>query len=106
IRPDVPPTVAATVFTRPSTPRLSKYTDSLVSHWPGRISTDSLTASPYRSLRAATTGNRPAGAAAGTSRRPYIAQAITTATSTRPSAPSPTALNTPGAVAGAPVTGA
>ena len=46
--------VAAMVLTIPSMPRLSKYTDSLVSHWPGRISTDSLIASPYSSLRAAT----------------------------------------------------
>ncbi len=59
LQPAQPPrtfrrTVAASVLTSPSTPRLSKYTDSLVSHWPGRISTDSLIASPYRSLRAAT----------------------------------------------------
>ena len=45
-RPDVPPTSAASEFTSPSTPRLSKYTDSLVSHCPGRMSTDSLNASP------------------------------------------------------------
>ena len=45
-RPDVPPTAAASVLTRPSTPRLSKNTESLVSHWPGRIRTDSLNASP------------------------------------------------------------
>ena len=31
-RPDDPPKVAATVLTMPSTPRLSKNTDSLVSH--------------------------------------------------------------------------
>ena len=54
-------TVAAIVLTSPSTPRLSKYTDSLVSHWPGRISSDSLRASPYRSLRAATVTNDPLG---------------------------------------------
>ena len=69
-RPELPPKVAATVLTRPSTPRLSKYTDSRVSHWPGRIRRDSLMASPYRSLRAATVTGLPAGAVTGISRRP------------------------------------
>src|SRR5271165_5661614 len=84
-RPDDPPNVAATVFTIPSRPRLSKNTDSLVIHMPGLISSPSLMASPYRSLRAATVTGLPAGAMTGTSRRPYSAQAmaapITTSTS-------------------------
>ncbi len=36
----------------------------------------SLTASPYRSLRAATVTNDPAGAVSGTVRRPNTSQAI------------------------------
>src|SRR6266567_2615150 len=98
--------VAARVLTRPSTPRLSKYTDSRVSHWPGRIRTDSLIASPYRSLRAATVANRPAGAVTGISDRPYMAQAIATPTITRPSVTRPGAVNRPFAGGAAPVTGA
>ena len=64
------------VLTTPSTPRLSKYTGSRVSHWPGRMSTASLNASAYRSRRAATvTGETPAGATARDRRRPYMSQA-------------------------------
>src|SRR5215470_11870867 len=96
-RPDVPPTVAAIVLTRPSTPRLSKYTDSLVSHWPGRISSDSLTVLPYSSLRAATVSGDPCGAVTGTGRRPYIAHARAIAAITSTSVPIPAAVHTAGA---------
>src|SRR5499427_9912482 len=105
IRPDVPPTVAATVLTSPSTPLLSKYTDSLVSHCPGRISSDSLTASPYRSLRAAVTGNRAAGAVAATGTRPYMYHASTPAATTSTRATIPAGLNTAGSGGTKPVTG-
>ena len=67
--------VAAMLLTIPSRPRLSKNTVSLVSHWPGRISSDSFSASPYRSLRAATVTKLPRGAVTGTSRRLYMTQA-------------------------------
>src|SRR5499427_3606341 len=95
-RPDVPPTVAATVLTSPSTPRLSKYTDSLVSHWPGRISSDSLTVLPYSSLRAATVRGLPCGAVAGTGRRPYIAHARTIPAAISASATIPAGVNRAG----------
>src|ERR1017187_7306404 len=105
IRPEVPPIAAASVFTSPSTPRLSKYTDSRVSHWPGRIRTDSLNASPYRSFLAATTGNRPRGASAGTGTRPYIAQARPPAAMTSTRVTTPETENTPCEDGGNPVTG-
>jgi hypothetical protein len=93
------------VLTSPSTPRLSKYTDSLVSHWPGRISSDSLTALPYSSLRAATVRGRPAGAVTGTGRRPYIAHARPTAAITSTSATVPAVVNTAGSSGTKPTTG-
>ena len=70
------------------------------------MSTDSLIASPYRSLRAATVANRPAGATGGTSRRPYIAQAIAAPTTTSASAPIETGVNSPLDAGGVPTTGA
>src|SRR5215471_6830733 len=105
IRPELPPIVAAIVLTIPSMPRLSKYTDSLVSHWPGRISADSLVASPYRSLRAATVTKLPSGAVTGTSRLAYIAQAITAPTTVTASDTSLTVVNTPPLRGGVPTTG-
>src|SRR6266704_360526 len=104
-RPELPPNVAATVLTRPSTPRLSKNTDSLVSHWPGRISTDSLSASPYRSLRAATVTRLPRGAVTGTSRLAYMAHAMPAPTTVTASEMSLTAVNTPPLRGAVPTTG-
>src|SRR5712691_6351229 len=95
IRPDHPPMAAAAVLTIPSTPRLSKYTDSLASHWPGRISTDSFSASPYRSLRAATVTRLPRGAVTGTSRLAYMAQAMPAPATVTASETSLTVVNTP-----------
>ncbi len=93
-------------FTSPSTPRLSKYTDSRVSHWPGRIRTDSLNVSPYRSLRAATTSGFPCGATAGTGIRPYMTQARPTPARASTKATIPAVVRNPCETGGTPTTGA
>jgi hypothetical protein len=97
--------VAASPFTRPSTPRLSKKTDRRVSHCPGRISTDSLNASPYRSARAPRVRTDPRGATAATATRPYISQAITMPPTASTRAMMPGVLQMPCAVGGLPTTG-
>ena len=74
---------AAVPFTAPSMILLSVQTSVRVRYWPGRMNTASLTASPYRSLRAATVSAETwVGATSGTSRIAYCRQPMTTPTAT------------------------
>src|SRR5690606_14205015 len=85
-RLDPPPSTAASPFTAPSTPRLSRNTAKRVSHRPGLATNASFRALPYRSLRAARTGQDTfSGRSTGVGFLPNSAHANST-----PSADSPT----------------